>query len=123
MVDIQKIWIEQCQAAQGIREDFGVEKALGYIIGEKLANFVRMAEEDLEYSKELPNFIAEIKRIFAQIEIAEYLDNVKRIGALGHVLSDEQYALFEEAKAVSDTPAQWAEDILIVERIKVLFLE
>lgn len=120
MAEFHKIWIEQCQAATRIREDFGVEKALGYLIGEKLANFVRMAEEDLEYSRELPNFIAEIKRIFSQIEITEYLDGVKRIGALGHVLTDEQYALFEEAEEVSDTPAQWAEDILTLERISSL---
>ena len=32
-------WVEQCEAAEGIEADYGTEKALGYLIGEKLLNF------------------------------------------------------------------------------------
>ena len=32
MIDFHKIWIEQCEAARSIREEFGIEKALGYLI-------------------------------------------------------------------------------------------
>jgi hypothetical protein len=39
MREFHKIWIEQCEAARDIREGFGVEKALGYLIGEKLLNY------------------------------------------------------------------------------------
>jgi hypothetical protein len=34
------IRIEQCEAARGIRDDWGTRKALGYLIGEKLVNYI-----------------------------------------------------------------------------------
>lgn len=30
-----KIWIEQCEAAKGIEDEFGTQKALAYLIGTK----------------------------------------------------------------------------------------
>ncbi len=80
-----KIWIDQCEAAQGIKEQYGIKKALGYLIGEKLVNFVEAADQDSAFAEELPKFIAEIKAIFQSWEIKEYLDNLERVGALGHV--------------------------------------
>ena len=56
-----KIWIDQCEAAQGIKEQYGIKKALGYLIGEKLVNFVEAAYQDSAFDEELPKFIAEIK--------------------------------------------------------------
>lgn len=44
MIEFHKIWIEQREAAQDIRERFGTEKALGYLIGEKLLEFVRASD-------------------------------------------------------------------------------
>ena len=41
MIEFHEIWIEQCEAAQGIKEQFGLKKAVGYLIGEKLLEFVR----------------------------------------------------------------------------------
>lgn len=55
-----KIWIEQCEAAQGIKERYGVKKALGYLIGEKFMNFVQEADRGPEFAEELPKFISEI---------------------------------------------------------------
>ena len=40
MIEFHKIWIEQCEAARDIREGFGLEKAIGYLIGEKFLNFL-----------------------------------------------------------------------------------
>lgn len=122
MVEFHRIWIEQCQATRRIRDEYGVEKALGYLIGEKMVSFMREAEERPEFSRELPNFVAEIKRIFDRFEIAENLNGVKRLGALGQTLTDEQYTLLEEAESVDETPVQWAQDILVIERIKELLL-
>jgi hypothetical protein len=34
-VDCPASWIEQCEAAEEIREIFGKEKAIGYLVGEK----------------------------------------------------------------------------------------
>ncbi len=94
------IWREQCRAAEGIREKFGGEKALGYLVGEKLLNFVRAAELYPEFEEELPGFVADIKSLFQPWEIAEYLENIRRVGALGHVCTDEEYADFKNAGAV-----------------------
>ena len=35
MIEFQKIWIDQCEAALDIKDAFGLEKAIGYLIGEK----------------------------------------------------------------------------------------
>lgn len=117
-----EIWIEQCEAAQDIREAFGLQKALGYLIGEKLLNFLRAADEDPAFAGELPRFVADIKRIFERAEIETYLDTVHRVGALGHVSSDEVYEEMREAGAVAEDPVEWAEDILLIERAKRLLV-
>ena len=59
-----KIWIEQCKAARGIEEDFGTDKALAYLIGEKFLNFLEAAETDSEFRAEIPDFVTEITTIF-----------------------------------------------------------
>ena len=40
MIEFHKIWIDQCEAARDIREGFGLEKVIGYLIGEKSLNFL-----------------------------------------------------------------------------------
>jgi len=57
-VEFHKIWIEQCAATEAIRERFGLESALDYLIGEKIFNFVMAAERDPDFASELPPFIA-----------------------------------------------------------------
>ena len=70
----RKIWIEQCEAAEGIEADYGTEKALGYLIGEKLLNFLEVAERKPEWRAEVPLFIAKIKDIFEPWQIAKFLE-------------------------------------------------
>jgi hypothetical protein len=41
--------------------------------------------------------VAEIAQIFDRTEIESYLDTVHRVGALGHVSSDEAYEEIREA--------------------------
>jgi len=41
MIQFHKIWIEQCEATEGIRERFGLQNASDYLIGEKLFHFVQ----------------------------------------------------------------------------------
>lgn len=117
-IEFHLIWKDQCDAARGIKEEFGAEKALGYLIGEKLVNFVRAAQTRPEFAAELPNFAAEISGIFEPHEVGEYLDSVKRIGAMGHICSDEEYEFFREHGAIEESPVTGAEDILIMERIR-----
>ncbi len=123
MTNFHKIWIDQCEAARDIREAFGLEKALGYLIGEKFLNFLRAADQDPDFAVELPAFVDEIRTIFERAEIRGYLDGVRRVGSLGHILSDEDYEEFRDAGAVEEDPVEWAREILLVERVKTLLLE
>ena len=58
----QDIWKEQCQAARGVRQRHGVVSALDYLIGEKLMDYAEMAVTRPEFARELPSFVAEIRR-------------------------------------------------------------
>jgi hypothetical protein len=123
MTEPHKIWIEQCDAARGIREAYGTERALGYLIGEKLIDFVRAADREREFARETPSFIAEIKRIFEPWELRRYVEGVRRVGALAHTSTEEEYETLQAAGAIEQDPAAWADDILILERIKKLLLD
>src|SRR2546426_3584742 len=118
----QPFWLKQCDAARGIKERFGSEKALGYLIGEKLLNFLRASELHRELVAELPKFVAEIKTIFEPWEMREYLSGVRRLGALGHVASEKAFEEMRAAGAIQEDIVTAAEDVLLVGRMKVLLL-
>jgi len=116
------VWVAQCGAARAIRTRWGTQKALGYLIGEKLVEFMRVAERASEWREQLPMFVGEIKRLFSSEEIRQYLDEIHRVGPLGHVLTDEQFEEFRAAGGVEDDPVGDAEDVLRVERARALLL-
>ena len=122
MPEFHKVWIDQCEAARNIKEAWGVQKALGYLIGEKLMNFIRASDQRPEFAAELPNFIQEIKQIFEPVEIRGYLDSVRRVGALAHVSTDEEYETLQEAGAIEEDVVQAAEDVILLDRIRKLLL-
>jgi len=122
MIEFHKVWIEQSEAARHVREAFGLEKAIGYLVGEKLLNFLEASYDDADFAGELPPFVEGVKRICARSEMEAYLDGVRRGGALGHVASDEAYEDMQEAGAVVEDPVEWAKQILLVERMKKLLL-
>ena len=76
--EYHKIWIEQCAAAEDIRDRFGTKNALDYLIGEKLFTFVMASEQDSEFAAQLPAFVAAIQRLFSAEEIRAYLDHLER---------------------------------------------
>jgi hypothetical protein len=76
--EFHKIWIDQCEAAEGIRENFGSLKALDYLIGEKLCSYLMAAESDALFSAEVPAYVAEIRRLFTAEEIHDYLNCLER---------------------------------------------
>jgi hypothetical protein len=69
-----KTWIEQCEAAKEIEDDFGTDSALKYLVGEKFLKYLEAAESDLTFRTEIPAFVAEIKCIFEPWQLAEYLE-------------------------------------------------
>jgi hypothetical protein len=38
---LHEIWVEQCEAAQGIKQRYGLKAAFDYLVAEKLLNFAR----------------------------------------------------------------------------------
>ena len=63
-IEFHRLWIEQCAAAQRIKQRFGLGNAPEYLVEEKLLRFVETVEHDPLFAKELPSFLAEIKRIW-----------------------------------------------------------
>lgn len=64
MDEYSDIWIEQCDDARDIRDAWGTNKALGYLIGEKLLNYLRASGSRSDWAEKIPLFAEEIKRIF-----------------------------------------------------------
>jgi len=73
-----EIWKEQCDAARQIEAEFGTEKALDYLIGEKFLNFLQAAETDAEFRAEIPAFVGGIKTIFEPWKLAEHLETTRQ---------------------------------------------
>ena len=66
------------------------------MIGEKFFNFLEVAEKDREWREAIPEFVAEIKAQFESSKLADLLNTARRLGALGHVTSDEGHQMFRE---------------------------
>ena len=77
-IEFHRRWIEQCRAAQRIKQHFGLSNALEYLVGEKLLHFVEAAEQYPEFAQELPFFVAEIKRVFSLDETGNYAAHIER---------------------------------------------
>jgi len=119
----RKIWIDQCEAAEQIEADYGTEKALGYLIGEKLLNFLEVAETKPEWRAEVPLFIAKIKDIFEPWQIAEFLETPRRLGALGHTADEEGHRLFRSQVEESENLRDDARNLMLFEQAREWLLE
>jgi len=122
-IEFHKIWIEQCAATEAIRERFGLESALDYLIGEKIFSFVMVAERDPDFAAELPAFIAEIRRLFTAEEIHTYLDRLERTkflapGEADWELDDPDDEAEEEPW--QDNPVLGAQELLRFSRVRQL---
>jgi hypothetical protein len=114
-LDFQKIWIDQCEAAEKIRNEYGLLSALDYLIGEKLFSFVAVAEHRSEFAAELPLFVDEIRRIFTAQQIGCYLDELER--SFFEPSEPEEESDLDEAM-IPDNPVLGAEEILRFARIR-----
>ena len=74
----QDVWMEQCDAASAIRERYGLKDAFDYLVAEKLMTFAEAATTRPEFARELPRFVAEVRRRFSTDEIHEHLARIER---------------------------------------------
>ncbi len=74
-----QLWPEQCEAAAGIRKQYGLDQAIGYLVGEKFANFVEAAREEPALQSQLPEFAARIKGVFTAQELAAWFEHARKV--------------------------------------------
>jgi len=133
-MDLQKIWIEQCEAARGIEDDFGTQQALEYLVGEKFLNFLEAAETDADFRAEIPAFVAEIKEIFERWQLAQYLETARETEPFDPALFEpRQHPILGEEEIEFDAEEiedmrkadirQCTRDLLLVERAREWLLD
>lgn len=84
----QDIWKDQCVAAADVKAKYGLSVALDYLVGEKLLSFVEAAGTRPEFARELPAFVAEIRRIFARDDLEVYFEMMSQRAGVpdkGHI--------------------------------------
>jgi hypothetical protein len=118
-----KIWIQQCEAAENIEGEYGTEQALGYLIGEKLLNYLEVAETKAEWRAEIPYFIGKIKEIFEPWQIAQFLETPRRLGALGHTADEEGHKLFRSQLDESENLREDSRNLILFEQAREWLLE
>jgi hypothetical protein len=112
---LRNIWIEQCEAALEIRGAWGTPKALGYLVGEKFLNDMRVAGSDPSWGAKLPLFAAEIRRMFTNQELTECFATTGRVGAPAHIATEEQYQTMPDAGAFEENAVAGAADAILFE--------
>lgn len=125
MTEQHKMWIEQSEAARNIEKEFGTQKALDYLVGEKFLNFLEAAETDADFRAESPRFVAEIKSIFEGWQLAAYLATAKETEPFDPSLfdGDDEFDSEEVEDMRKDDIRQCTRDLLLVERAKEWLLE
>ena len=83
MAEQHEIWIDQCEAAEGVEDEFGTQQALDYLVGEKFLNFLEAAETAADFRSEIPAFVTKIKTIFERWQLAAYLETAKETEPFG----------------------------------------
>jgi hypothetical protein len=112
-----KIWIEQCEAARRIEDEFGTDKALSYLVGEKFLNFLEATEANAEFRAEVPAFVAEIKTILEPWQLAEYLETARQTEPFDpDVFEGEDSEVIEDER--QDDFRRSARELLLVERAR-----
>jgi hypothetical protein len=126
MLNLHKIWIEQCEAARGIEDQFGTVDAMKYLVGEKFMHYLEAAEKDAEFRAEIPAFVAEIKAIFEQWQLAEYLEKAGWTEPFDPSLYDEDDEDYDPEfieMERKDNLRRAANELLLLERAKEWLLD
>jgi hypothetical protein len=120
MMDPCKIWIEKCDAARMIEDEFGTDKALTYLIGEKFLDYLEAAERLPDFRAEVPAFVAEIKTIFEPWQLAEFLKTARQTEPFDPSIYDDDEDMVAEdveMERLNDLRRSVA-DLLLVEQAR-----
>jgi hypothetical protein len=134
MPDFHKIWIEQCEAAREIEDDFGTQQALDYLVGDKFLNFLEVSESDANFRAEIPAFVGKVKEIFEGWQLAQYLETARETKPFDpDLFVPRQHPILGEEKIGFDAEEiedmrkddirQCTRDLLLVEQAREWLLE
>lgn len=125
MAEQHKIWIEQFEAAENIEDDFGTQKALEYLVGEKFLNFLEAAETNADFRAEVPAFVAKITTLFEQWQLADYLESARETDPFDPNLfeGDDEFDAEEVEDMRKDDIRQCTRDLLLVEQAREWLLD
>ena len=100
---MHEIWMEQYEAAEGIKQRYGLKAAFDYLVAEKLLNFAEAATSHPEFARELPRFVSQVRVMFTPTEIRTHIARVER------ELRENNAAVPEDDDLIQDSPATIAE--------------
>lgn len=117
----REMWEEYCEVVPGIRAQFGLPSAIGYVVGEKLMTFAHMAETDPEFRAELPAFCKGIRGLFTKAELQQHFAFVDRE-------TEFESGLFEDAspEEIEELKDVWADAVKAREQrawVKAILLQ
>jgi hypothetical protein len=116
----QEIWIEQCDAAERIKRSYGLKAAFDYLVAEKLLNFADAAVRRPEFARELPRFVARVRRMFTQHEMLTHLARIEREQSEQSADIADDDAFDNEDELIFESPASAAERVRRLTTIKEL---
>jgi hypothetical protein len=119
-----KIWIEKCDAARMIEDEFGTDKALRYLIGEKFLDYLDAAERLPDFRAEIPAFVAEIKTIFEPWQLDDFLKTARQTEPFDPSLYEDDEDMDAEDIEMErlDDIRRSAADLLLVEQSRAWLL-
>ena len=104
-----EIWVEQYEAAQGIKQRYGLKAAFDYLVAEKLLNFAEAAEKHREFARELPRFVSQVRLMFTPLEIRNHIARVEReLHEKSLPTEDDDDPIQESASTIAKRAAQFA---------------
>jgi ABC-type hemin transport system substrate-binding protein len=92
-----EIWREQCDAAKIIARNQGAQRALAYLVGEKMFTYVAISRSEPNFAAELPKFGEAVREMFSADDIDIFLSQMP---------------------SLAKTPAEAAQEVLIVDEMK-----
>ncbi len=119
-MELHNIWIEQCEAARGVEDEFGTDKALRYLVEEKFISFLEAAEDSVDFRAGISAFVAEIKTIFEPWQRRECLGRARQT----EPFDPDDYDDIEEREMERHSDIRrCAADLPLVERARGWLLE
>ena len=104
-----EIWLEQYEAAQGIKQRYGLKAAFDYLVAEKLLNFVEAAETQREFARELPRFVSQVRLMFAPFELSNHIARIEReLHEKSLLLEEDDDVTKESPTTIAKRAAQFA---------------